>query len=76
MDSKYKTLVDGVIAFFTSSSLCISTKDVETPQALGRKCANSAWVPPYRHLEATTWSPWLHNSNNTEDIADIPLEVQ
>jgi hypothetical protein len=30
-------------------------KNVETPYAFGRKCANNAWAPPYKHLKETTW---------------------
>lgn len=75
-DSKYNTLVEGLMASLTERTSATSTKVVVMLDVRGRKWANRACVPPYKRFEATTWSPELHNCISTEDIADIPLAVQ
>lgn len=52
-DSKYKTLVDDLIAAPTTLGFEMSTKVVVILDVLGRKWARRACVPPYRRLEAT-----------------------
>jgi hypothetical protein len=75
-DSKYNTLVDGLMASLTDRTSAISTKEVVMLEVRGRKWARKACVPPYKRFEATIWSPELHSCMSTEDIADIPLAVQ
>lgn len=75
-DSKYNTLVEGLIASLTERKSPTSTKEVVMLDVRGRKWAKRACVPPYKRFEATIWSPELQSCISTEDIADIPLAVQ
>nr|CAB3502984.1 unnamed protein product [Digitaria exilis] len=58
MVSTYTTLVSpGTTAARTAASSSASSTNVaRTPDVLGRNLESSAWVPPYRHRDATTTS--------------------
>lgn len=73
-DSAKKTFVFSVAALVKFTASDGSTKVVVIP-SLGKVTLKRLYVPPYKLLEATIWSPAFKSTNKVVAIAAVPDAV-